>query len=128
MLRFFRFYGLSCVVGITIFYLCIARTLPTTSIPTFEGMDKVVHFLMYVAFSGAICLDHYRMDVSFGSKKMLAWAVLFPILYGGLIEILQENFFPPRSGEWADWLADSLGVLAAYFLAKSLYPRFVKKW
>ncbi|MCQ2217693.1 MAG: VanZ family protein [Paludibacteraceae bacterium] len=128
MLRFFRFYGLSCVVGITIFYLCIARTLPVDDVPKFEGIDKVVHFLMYLGFAAALCMDHYRLNVPFNSKRMIFMAIVFPVIYGGLIEILQENFFPPRSGEWADFLADSLGAVAGYFLAKALLPRFVKKW
>ena len=128
MLRFFRLYGLSWVVGITIFYLCIARTLPVDHVPSFEGMDKFVHLLMYLGFAGALCFDHYRIGVPFTSKRMIVMAVVFPILYGGLIEILQENFFPPRSGEWLDWLANSLGVVIGYLLSKAFMPRFVKQW
>lgn len=55
MMRFFRVYGLSCVVTLTILYLCIARTLPVENVPKFEGIDKVVHFLMYVGLAGALC-------------------------------------------------------------------------
>ena len=128
MLRFFRLYGLSWVVGITIFYVCIARTLPVDHVPSFEGMDKLVHCLMYLAFAVALCIDHYRAGVPFLSKRMIIMAVAFPILYGGLIEILQENFFPPRTGEWMDWLADSLGSVIGYLLSKSLVPRYVKPW
>jgi VanZ family protein len=39
---------------------------------------------------------------------------LFPIALGGIIEILQEMFFNPRSGEWLDWLTDIAGVLTAW--------------
>lgn len=128
MLRFFRLYGLSCVVGITIFYLCIARTLPVDHVPSFEGMDKLVHGLMYVFFAGALCLDHYRLGVPFDSKRMVLMAIVFPIVYGGVIELLQENFFSPRTGEWADWLADSIGALVGYFVAKFLLPRYVDRY
>lgn len=127
-MRFFRFYGLSSVVGMTILYLSIARTLPVHDVPSFEGMDKLVHFLMYLGFAAVIAMDHYRLDVPFCSKKMFFWALLFPIAYGGLIEVLQENFFPPRTGEWIDWISDALGVVVGYFLARFFSPRFVKKW
>ncbi len=37
-------------------------------------------------------------------------------LYGGLIEILQENFFYPRTGTWGDWLADIAGCAVGLLL------------
>jgi VanZ family protein len=126
MLKFFHRYGLSSVVTMTIFYLCIARTLPTEKVPMFEGVDKVVHFLMYVVLAGVLSLDQYRQHVLFTSKKMYAWAVLFPVLYGGFIEIVQ-TYFPPRSAEWLDWFCDIAGVLVGFFFAKYLYPKFVRQ-
>ncbi|MFA6780486.1 MAG: VanZ family protein [Paludibacteraceae bacterium] len=127
MMRFFRVYGLSCVVTLTILYLCIARTLPVENVPKFEGIDKVVHFLMYVGLAGALCLDHYRQRISFSSFRMYAWAILFPVLYGGFIEIVQGAFFPPRSAEWADWFCDVAGTLVGFFLAKLIYPKVVRQ-
>jgi VanZ family protein len=57
---------------------------------------------------------------------MRLWGLIYPIVYGGVIELLQENFFPPRTGDWSDWVADALGSVAAYFLAKNLLPKYVK--
>ena len=37
-------------------------------------------------------------------------AVAIPVVYGGVIELLQEQFFYPRTGELLDWLADGVGV------------------
>ena len=127
MLKFFRIYGLSCVVTLLIFYLSI-----TTSVqeyyhgPRFEGQDKIVHFFLYMFLTMAICRDFFRQSVAFSSRKMYIWAIALPILYGGLIEILQENFFPPRTAEWGDWFADILGVLAGYFLSRKIYPKILK--
>jgi len=44
--------------------------------------------------------------------KLVLFAVLIPILYGGAIEIIQAEYFPDRSGDWYDFLADILGALA----------------
>ena len=122
MLKFFRIYGLSCVVTLLIFYLSITTSVPEYYHgPRFEGQDKVVHFFLYMLLSLVICRDFFRQEVAFSSRKMIVWAIILPILYGGLIEILQENFFPPRTGEWGDWGADILGVMAGYFLSKWWY-------
>lgn len=45
--------------------------------------------------------------------KLVVFAILVPIIYGGMIEIIQAEYFPGRSGDWSDFLADVLGVLAS---------------
>jgi VanZ family protein len=49
------------------------------------------------------------------------WRVGLGLLaYGGCIEVLQ-TFMPNRSGEWADLLADSLGIALGLLLAAGLF-------
>jgi len=43
--------------------------------------------------------------------RLVLLTLVFPIMYGGLIEIIQEQWFYPRTGDWYDWLADSVGVV-----------------
>ena len=57
---------------------------------------------------------------------MWMWGLCYPILYGGLMELLQEYYFPPRTGDWEDWIADIVGVLIAFFICRKLIPRFVQ--
>ena len=123
MLKFFRNYGLSSVVTLFIFYMSITPSTGEYDGPRFEGMDKAVHFVFYFLLVLAICRDFFRQSTPFASRKMVVWAIILPILYGGLIEILQENFFPPRTAEWGDWLADIAGVLAGYFFSWKIYPK-----
>jgi VanZ family protein len=50
--------------------------------------------------------------------------MVLPMVYGGIIEIAQERWFAPRSGEWMDWLADCIGVIVGVGLVmiiKRLY-------
>ncbi len=124
MLKFFRIYGLSCVTTLLILYVSIAKVPGNYEIPRFEGADKIVHFFLYVFLSLAICRDFYRQSVAFSSRKMIIWAIILPVIYGGLIEILQEQFFN-RTAEWGDWFADILGALASYFLARKVYPKII---
>ena len=126
MLRFFRVYGMSCVATMAILYLSIAQKMPDLNLPDFDLKDKILHGGAYAVFSMILAYELYRQRYVFVEKKMAVWAIAFPIIYGGLIEILQEKFFPPRSGEWADWLADIIGVLVGFFIAKYIYPRYLK--
>ncbi len=65
------------------------------------GWDKLNHFS---AFGTLVLLGGLAWPAGLGR---LAWALLG---YGGLIEILQTQV-PGRSAEWADLLADGIGIL-----------------
>ena len=88
------------------------------------GLDKVVHLLMYATFA-FLCLWGYRKQfISKGlvyQKKALLLAVVISIFYGGLTEILQEYFVPGRTGDWFDFLADSIGTLLGVFVFHLFY-------
>lgn len=126
MMRFFRIYGMSVVYSLFVLYMSIIKLPKDFVVPDFNLKDKVLHGGAYVVFSLILCFELYRQRYLFSEKKMWGWGMLYPILYGGFIEIIQENFFPPRRGEWSDWLADIIGVAVAFFVAKWLYPKFVK--
>lgn len=105
------------LVAAVIFYLCCLKTsddLPDISWPY---ADKVVHFLMYFGLSGVASFWYI-----YGEKgrvivlKLVAFAFVLPLLYGGFIEIIQEYYFG-RSGDWLDLLADALGSLSVLPLA-----------
>lgn len=74
------------------------------------GWDKANHLL-------AFALLALLADGAFGpaGRARLASAVGLA-LYGAAIEALQSQL-PPRSAEWADWLADLLGIAAGLALA-----------
>ena len=78
------------------------------------GFDKVVHIFMYAGFAFA-CLWGYRKQfVSNGTdyqQHALLLAVIISIGYGGLTELMQEFLVPSRTGDWFDFLSDSLGTL-----------------
>ncbi|MBS0343515.1 MAG: polysaccharide biosynthesis protein [Proteobacteria bacterium] len=88
------------------FWVAVAVVLVLALVPTLPreipstGWDKTNHLLAF-ALLGLLGRAAYRPH--FG-------AVLAGLLaYGGLIEILQL-LMPPRMGEWADVLADALGL------------------
>jgi VanZ family protein len=98
---------------ITISYLALSPAPPKT---VDTGWDKLNHLSAFVALTVA---------ASFSAKASLRHALLSAIAllaYGGLIEIVQ-TFLPPREGDWADLLADALGIALGMAVA-SLARRF----
>ena len=83
------------------------------SIKPVIGLDKVVHILMYATFA-FLCLWGYRkqfIDNGIAYRKRAIWlAIIISIAYGGLTEIIQETLVPGRTGDWFDFLADSIGT------------------
>lgn len=89
---------------------------PPTSVDT--GWDKLNHLLAFgtLALSACFCARASLAQVMRSALALLA--------YGGLIELLQ-TLMPPRQGEWADLLADALGI-ALGLLAASLLRRLAR--
>lgn len=117
-------------ISLVILYLCCL--IPTNDIPEvsfvfFIPMDKIVHFCMYLGLSGATAINYiHGKRGHVNTQKLIIAAFLLPILYGGFIEILQHYFFPPRAGDWFDFLADMLGSLTALPIAFQ-YRNYLKK-
>ena len=82
-----------------------------------EGIDKVEHFLAFAALG---------LTASFTSNpglQRLARAGVGLMLYAGFIELVQTQL-PTRQGDWADVLADGVGVAAGLALAALLRIAF----
>ncbi len=123
-MRLIRGYWKSIVVCIGILYVSLVRD-PGISLPTFVGADKWVHALMYAILGGMVCWDSMRIKMS--GWRLWFTAIVLPMLYGGAIEVLQEQWFAPRSGEWMDWGADCAGVIigaTSIMIIKRLYNRY----
>lgn len=118
MSSYIRYTLIPAIVALVIFYLtCIVNV---DSIPGSDSLlqyDKIAHFGMFFVLSSAIYYDYYRLHLGKPNKfKWIIYGLIVPVVYGGLIEIVQDNFFG-RSGEVMDFVADALGSLAATALA-----------
>lgn len=98
-------YKFSIIIAIAIFYLSIMKP-PKMDISLFEFkyIDKILHFLMYAALSTAMALEAKI------SNKYYKYFIILSIstIFWGAIEILQ-NYFPPRTASWGDFIADAIG-------------------
>ena len=74
------------------------------------GWDKLNHVLAFAALA-------FSASLGFPARRSSRiGAPLALLAYGGLIELTQ-SWVPQRSGEWADLLADGLGIACGVILA-----------
>jgi VanZ family protein len=80
--------------------------------PPVTNFDKIVHLLMFLTLSGGIFFDntgYLRQRIS--ERRIICGSFLFPLLFSGLIEIMQEYLSLVRSGDWIDFFFDAIGAL-----------------
>ena len=83
----------------------------------FQHQDKILHFLFYGFFSFLL----FRSISSFINKPKPAWVTylltfLIILLYGLIIELIQDRFTSSRQGD----IIDMVFNLAGYFVAMVL--------
>ncbi len=124
-------YKFSIITSLAIFYVSILKPAQMPTVPLFTGTDKLIHLLMYFVLGLVLNWDTSSASVSSStqqlkiSKQLLVFAL--PILYGGIIELLQANFFPPRTGEWLDFGANVAGVLLAYLTYHKIFKKYLNR-
>lgn len=112
IIRYIRKYPVSIMLSMVIIYLSLF-TPPKIGVTPPNNFDKLVHFTMYAGFCSIIWIEYLKKHKVIQKFKLAVWAVIMPVLFGGGMELAQMYLTHDRSGEWADFLANSLGVLAA---------------
>ena len=116
-------YWKSIVVLSAIGYISLLRE-PSIALPSVPGIDKWIHGVMYLILTLTLLWDSQQ-------RPNLWWiAGVFSAIFGGFIEVLQELFFYPRTGDWMDWLADCIGVIIAivvWLIGMKLYEKRMVK-
>lgn len=80
-----------------------------------EHLDKLVHMLMYFTLTLAILLEGY-VSKSITLRNSNIMILIFVILYGGILEVIQGASNSGRSFDFIDIVANSIGTLCAYTL------------
>jgi VanZ family protein len=83
--------------------------------------DKAQHALAYAVLTllGGWAL----LPMVKGALRAWRWAMLMAVAYGVLLEMAQAVFTRYRRAQMGDALADALGALAVFFLARLLIVR-----
>jgi VanZ family protein len=97
--------------GVIILVLALIPTAPY--LPS-TGWDKSNHLLAFAVLTILGCRAY---------PSRIAVVLVGAMFYGGLIEVLQ-SFIPYRSAEWADLIADAIGVLVGRGLLACRWPKW----
>ncbi len=120
----FKQYWKSMLFICVLLYLSFAKPSTFKEAPTFFSIDKVVHIFLYFFLGIVLIMDFSKSKIKETSKSIkILITIVFPILMGGAIEILQEMYFKPRSAEWIDWFSDIIGIGLSYVFMHYIYKR-----
>jgi len=119
-------YWKSIIITCIILYLSFASPSTFKDVPTFTNEDKFVHLLMYAGLTGILMFDfrQYARNRNTTITAFLIICILFPVLLGGVVEIIQPIYFPPRTADWFDWFSDITGVFVGWMVMRSITPLF----
>ncbi len=83
--------------------------------------DKAQHALAYAVLTllGGWAL----LPMVKGALRAWRWAMIFAVSYGVLLEMAQAIFTKYRRAQMGDALADAVGALAVFFVARLLIVR-----
>ena len=125
-MKLFRPYVISGTVTLAVLYLTLVpQPLPPPDIEI-PFADKLVHGLMFAVIAIVYGIDwawhHRRRWVTVKESIVIS---LISTAFGGVIEFLQWAMNVGRSGDWMDFLADAIGVVATLLIL--LPTRFIRR-
>ena len=126
MIRFISKYPLSLIVIATILFLSLFNP-PQTKLDEIRNFDKIAHLCMYGGLELVIWIEYLRHHSNLNWIKILLFGIFAPILLGGLMEIAQMELTKQRSGDWADLLADAIGVVIGAIIGYTAIRTVFKK-
>lgn len=128
MLYYIKKYPVSLLIILTVIYLSFFKP-PSTDLGTIPNIDKLAHICMYLGMSGMLWLEFLRAHRKDDSPMWHVWVGAFvcPVLFSGVIELLQEYCTTYRGGDWLDFAANTTGAVIASLIGYYvLRPRMMK--
>lgn len=99
-------------------------------LPAFFASDKLAHWLAYFVLGQSLFwrfVIRRRLSIKGAEKKfapMVDWLGIAIGIGYGLSDEIHQSFIPLREVSLLDFLADSIGILSAWFV----YIRLPKSW
>ncbi len=116
MIQFIKRYPFTTVLILGIWVVCLIP-IPETPLSGVTLIDKWTHVVLYTILGCCIWIETARSRQKLSNKQLFILTFAAPIIMGGLIEIVQATCTGGnRSGEWMDFLADSIGVVLSLLI------------
>lgn len=112
-------YVLTLLTMIAILCLTFYKPVGFERTETIVGLDKVAHFVMYFTLCAVFWYESFRITLRPKTCLMAIFAVIVPIIFSGAMEYLQYMLTSYRTGDFDDFVFNTIGVLAA--MVFSLY-------
>ncbi len=128
MIRYIKKYPISLAFIVVVVYLSFFKPPSVPEVALFPHADKIVHMGMYFVMSALLWWEFWRSN----KEQITIWhawvgAFLCPVLFSGVVELLQEYCTTYRGGDWLDFLANTTGATLASIIAYSLLLRRMRK-
>lgn len=131
IVKYLKRYPLSILTFCAIVYLSLFKPSDGMKLQLFEGMDKVVHFCMYAGLSFIIWFEFFRVHEKRNSFKAFLAMFLIPLMFSGVMEILQSELTTYRSADILDFLFNIAGVVFAniicFFVVRPMIDKRLKR-
>lgn len=92
---------------ISIAFLVPGRSIPSTELP----IDKFVHVSIHAGLFFIWALYFFRKQNNTIATRVFALVAIFCLLYGIIIEVIQEVFVALRHSDVLDLVANTAGIL-----------------
>ncbi len=123
---YFRRYPITFLLAFAIVLLSLLPVPDVRMTVEVPLMDKWAHMVMYGVLTLVIWLEYIKAHRQMRGRRLLLLAFLAPIAMGGVLELMQAYLTTCRSGEWLDFVANSIGAVVGAgcgLLASRLWER-----
>ena len=112
------------------FFILILHAIPGKDLPHFTFLellkfDKLVHASLFFVWTILIIKN---IEARIGVSVSLFVAIIFPMLYGAFLEMMQAKVFAERTADLYDFIADSLGAIVAAWVFKPFNHKILTKY
>ncbi len=107
----------------------IVYSLPSSDIEyhdpwSFLRFDKLVHASIFALWTLMLAIGFIKQSVFyFIHKNALYVAVILSLLYGGVLEYFQQQWFNSRTSDPSDMIANATGSLIGVFFFRMIYGK-----
>ena len=95
-------------IWLLVLVIVVASLVPQTGMESVAGSDKIGHFAAYFALT--------FLGSAIVTIRQLPWVMARALVLGLAMEATQALLTDTRTADWADVLANTGGVLAAWWL------------
>lgn len=118
-----------CTVVVSV-VIIILSTIPVPDVPELDNVpffDKWVHFVMYGGLAMAVWFDRTVICKRRMNHSIWTFLFVYPMVLGGLMELVQAYLTTCRSGDWLDFFADAFGALIGLLLCLLIHKPLCRR-